>query len=236
MKYSIEELKYIAHCAYKMGKYGVKSPEEAFMRIMAGRDMGISPVAAIRGVHDIKGKDAIDATMQRAAIMLSGKCARFDVVCSHQLCTITTRRTDGIQGTVVITWTLAEAIRAELYSVDAAAGKEKTKKGAWEKYTRNLLLARATSDIARQVYPDVLCPAYTPEELESTDSQVTELKPVMRLDDNPSVTALQLDANATSLESLAEEWRTGDFTRETMTARVLSSGYTIEEFARELKK
>jgi hypothetical protein len=55
----------------------------------------------------------------------------------------------------VVTWTVDEAARAELVS-----------KTNWRLYPRQMLVARATSELCRYVFADVLgglC--YTPEEL-----------------------------------------------------------------------
>lgn len=224
MKLSFREVKEIARWAYAAGKYGLKSEEEACLRIMAGIEAGISPVAALRGLHDIKGKDGMDATLMRAIIYRSGKCKRFDIVSSSVSCTITAERTDGLGGVQKLTFTVADAINAGLYD-PARTGKHK---GAWEKYTTDLLLARCTSRVMRFLFADLEFPMHTPDELDAPET------PAM-LPGKPDVPTL-VDGHA-SLDSLVYKYRTDDSVAwEDLVAEALVHGYTEHELREECEK
>jgi hypothetical protein len=143
------------------GQYQARTPEEqaaqAFVKIMAGHELGIGPVLAMQHIHIIDGKTSLDATMVAGLIKSSGKYDYDVEAMTATGCAITFYQIEGGQrrklGTA--TWGEADAKRAGL------AGR-----GNWGKYPRDMYFSRCVTFGARRFCPDVfLGPIYTPEEL-----------------------------------------------------------------------
>src|SRR4029077_1477660 len=117
-------------------------------------ELGLGPMQSLRMGNVIEGKPAASAELRRrvatrAVRRLSVVEAKQDRVTLHGQ-----RRDTGASATV--TWTIADAQRAKLMAHPA-----------WGKYPRPMLLARATSELCRQIFSDVIGGLYTPEETAS---------------------------------------------------------------------
>lgn len=148
----------LGQIAAKSGLFGVKTPEAATMALLTGASLGISPVAALRGITVIQGKATLDATLVAGLVQRHPECEWWRVEESTaERCTIVTKRR-GIAA-VSLTWTLEDARRAKL-----------TEKDNWKNYPRAMLRARCTTELARMVYGDVFFGVYSPEELDHVDA------------------------------------------------------------------
>ena len=80
--------------------------------------------------------------------------------------TVTLVGTRGDTGeTETVTWTMLDAEQAELDG-----------KSTWKQYPRAMLLARATAELARLLFPDVIAgTSYVPDELGVDDADVVDL-------------------------------------------------------------
>lgn len=126
-------------------------PHSVLACILTGEELGLGPMQSLRMVNVIEGRPAASAELMRALVNRAGH--RIDVVESRQdRVTLAGRRRDtGAQAKV--TWTIGDAQRAKL-----------TGNPAWGKYPRSMLLARATSELCRALFADVIGGLYTPEE------------------------------------------------------------------------
>jgi hypothetical protein len=134
-----------------------RGPESTFVAILAGHDMGLTPLTALRGIHVIEGKPTISADLMASIILASGKAKFFRCVLAEsnaQKATYETHREGD-----------PEPVR-HVFTMDDAKAAELAGKGMWKKYPRNMLRARCISELARMVYPDLLAGVYTAEELE----------------------------------------------------------------------
>lgn len=118
-----------------------------------GRTLGITPIAAITGIHVIDGKPCASAGLMGALVRKAGHKLRVSGDDTSAVAQII--RADDPDHTFEVTFTIEDARRADL-----------TGKGNWRKYPRSMLKARAISAVARDACEDVLFGLhYTPEEL-----------------------------------------------------------------------
>lgn len=129
-----------------------KAPD-VVVQILAGQELGLSPMASIRGVHIVQGKPILSADTMVGLVLSSGLCEYFtQVEASPTSVTFETKR-KGSPNTQRCTWTIEDAKRAGVHTKDN-----------WRLHPRQMLSARARSELARSVYPDVLAGVYVPEE------------------------------------------------------------------------
>lgn len=134
----------------------------AVAKIMAGNSWGINPFEAQSLFHFIPQSGTIvphyKAFLMR--IKLSGKYDYEIVELTDEKCTLRGFK-HGQPLVPDVTFTLEEAIRAGLYNPKLAAGEEKwpdgnvKPKGAWESYTKDKLLARATTRLFGRHFPEL---------------------------------------------------------------------------------
>ena len=137
-------------------------PESVLACVLYGNELGLGPMQSLSSIHVIDGRPAAAPELMRALIARAGH--RIDVrESTDDRVTLAGRRADtGAEA--VVTWSMADAQRAKL------AGK-----GAWATYPRAMLLARATSELARMLFADVIAGlSYTPEEVASINGTAWE--------------------------------------------------------------
>jgi hypothetical protein len=128
----------------------VKSEAQAIVKVMAGAEMGVGPIAAMAGIHVIKGKVTVGANLIAAAIKRSGRYDYRVIEMSNTACEI--QFYEQGQKVGVSRFTEGDA---------KAAGTQNM-----SRFPRNMLFARALSNGARWYTPDVFGgPIYTPEEM-----------------------------------------------------------------------
>jgi 5'-3' exonuclease len=133
------------------GAYG--TPEAVLSTVLSGRELGLSAMASLRAFHIVEGKPTMAADALRALVLKSGKAKSFR--CTERTATaatFSTQRQD--EEPMTLRYTIEEA---------QAAGLVKNGSG-WTKNPADMLVARASSKLARLVYPDVVAGLYAPEE------------------------------------------------------------------------
>lgn len=134
-------------------------PETVLACLAYGAEIGLGPMQSLSSVQVIDGKPTLSPEAMRALVLSAGH--RMWIVeqtdTSVTLCGC--RR--GTEDVHKVTWTIAQAQTAGLANKDV-----------WKKYPRAMLLARATSELCRAIFPDVVRGlSYTPEEIESIPAQ-----------------------------------------------------------------
>ena len=131
-----------------------RSPAAAAVRILAGREMGIGPIAAVGGIRVQNGRVSMDAVLMAGCIRRSNDYDYQVVEHTAENCVLHFTRRGELIG--LSTFSIADAERAGL-----------TKNDTWSKYPRNMLFARALSNGARWYCPDIFGggSVYTHEEL-----------------------------------------------------------------------
>jgi hypothetical protein len=131
--------------------------ESVLACIMYGAELGLGPMQSLNSIHVIEGRTAMSPELMRAMVARHGH--RIDVVeNSNTVCEVKGVRADT-GSTATVRWTMEDAKMAGL------AGKNN-----WKTYPRAMLLARATSELCRIVFPDIIAGlSYTPEEVSSIE-------------------------------------------------------------------
>jgi hypothetical protein len=171
----MKELQALAKDAAESRFYGAASQQQALMLLMAGRDLGLSYAQSLRAFHVIEGRLALSADAM-VAVCLGRRdiCNFFRVLeSSSESCTVETQREGDPPRRY--TFTMADAERAELVKLTGNG-----KKSNWHKYPGRMLLARAKSFLAREVYPDILLGMVTDEEAKEIATNDQHIAPVVR--------------------------------------------------------
>lgn len=126
--------------------------------VLYGAELGLGPMQSLNSIHVIEGRTAMSPELMRAMVARHGH--RIDVLeNSNTACEVEGTRADT-GSTAKVRWTMEDAKMAGL------AGKNN-----WKTYPRAMLLARATSELCRIVFPDVIAGlSYTPEEISSIEN------------------------------------------------------------------
>lgn len=121
--------------------------------LLCGRELGIPPMQAIRGIHVVQGRPSLSAELMLALAYQNIPGFKFKVLASNeQLCRVSGQRPGADE--VQMGFSIGDAQRAGL-----------TLGANWKKYPQAMLRARATSALLRVVAPDAIRGIYTPEEL-----------------------------------------------------------------------
>lgn len=132
-------------------------PEAVLACMLAGHEVGISPMQALSKIHVIDGRPAMAAELMRAIVLREGHDLWIEESSSTR-CIVGGKR-KGSDRETRVTFTIDDAQRAGL----------KGRKN-WQAYPVAMLLARATAGLCRAIFPDVLAGiSYTVEELEDGD-------------------------------------------------------------------
>lgn len=145
------------HASRLFGAYG--SPQGVFSTIIAGRELGMDAMASLRAFHIIDNKPTLSAGVIAAMVLKSGRAEYFRCTerTAEKATFVTKRKGDPEMS---LTFTIDEAKAA--WSKDEKAWKA----SGWGRNPADMNVARASSKLARLVYPDVVFNLYAPEEFD----------------------------------------------------------------------
>lgn len=153
----------------------VKTPAAAFTIIQTGRELGIPPMAAIRGIAVIDGKPTVSADLMAALIQREhgDDAVRFlPEECDERRATGLYRRR-GWNTYSRFVYTIEDANRAGL-----------TGKRNWQTHPAAMLRARWLSSVAKMAFNDTCNGLYLPEEL-NPDVRVDEAGAIVEMPAEP---------------------------------------------------
>lgn len=131
--------------------------DEAAAAIMTGREIGLSPLAALRAIDIIQGTPAMRAITLRALVQSSG----------HE---IWVEESTATRAVVRGRRRGSDKVETSEWSIDRARSMQLLGKDNWKKQPTAMLLARATSELARLIAADVLLGLpYSVEELDDVE-------------------------------------------------------------------
>lgn len=152
--------------------------DKVMAAFMKGYEMGLGPMQALDSFNVIEGKVGLAAEAMRALIINAGHQIILEEVMGNdgKVTGIRAdcRRSDWPEGQWrAYSFSMEDALVAGLL-VAPRSGRA----GAWQKYPRAMLEARATSGAGRRYFPDVLAGmSYTPEEIRDFDGPQEEVTP-----------------------------------------------------------
>lgn len=147
----------------------IKSATQAVVKIMAGKELGMTPFQAMSSIYIVNGKLALTSNAMSSLVKKTKKYDYKVVKLDETECSIDFYSNEEKIGNS--TFTLKDAAKAGIVNKDV-----------WKAYPKNMLFARALSNGARWYAPDSISGYYIKEELE--DSQEPEL---------PSKTTVAID-------------------------------------------
>ena len=129
----------------------IKSASQAVVKILAGQEVGIPPLASMTGIHIISGKTVIGAGLMASRVKSFGKYDYRVLEMTDTICRIEFFHAKESLG--ISTFSIEDAKRAGTKNLD--------------KFPRNMLFARAMSNGVKWFTPDIYSqPVYVPEEME----------------------------------------------------------------------
>jgi hypothetical protein len=131
----------------------LNTKEKIAVLMMKAKELNMPALEAISHLYVVNQKVAIDSSGMLALILRSGLAKKIHFESDGTSAWCEMERKDGVIS-FKYTFTIEDAKRAGLLS-----------KESWQKYTKELLVARAISGCARKVFPDVVGGLYTVEEL-----------------------------------------------------------------------
>lgn len=133
-------------------------PEAVLACILAGHEAGVSPMQALAKIHVIEGRPAMSAELMRAIVLRAGHEIWLEESSSTKA--IACGKRAGSSRVSRVEWTMDDAKRAQL-----------DQRQNWRKFPRAMLAARATAELCRSLFPDVLAGiSYAVEELQDDPS------------------------------------------------------------------
>jgi hypothetical protein len=165
-----EEARVVANIAVSIAKTPFAGalrgkPEEVTAVILAGNEIGLPPMAALKAFDIIQGTPALRAHAMRGLVQSKGHKIQL-VASDDKHCVMRGRRSDD-KDWQEVTWTMPRAALMGLVN-----------KNEWKKQPQTMLVARATGEICRLIASDVLYAVpYTSEELRDADHTTYEVRP-----------------------------------------------------------
>lgn len=164
----IEHAKIVAQSSLIPAEYRGK-PADIVWAMDIGDALGVPYTQVMQSMVVARGKMTMSADLMGAVVRRAGHKLRLredgDSVTADLI------RADDPDYTFTVTWDKAKAQAAGLWG----------SRGPWQQYPRQMLRARAITEVCRQGASDALAgTVYTPEELESTPAQNAPQKPAQQ--------------------------------------------------------
>jgi hypothetical protein len=147
----------------------LRSEAQAFVKIVAGQELGLGPLASVSGLNVIKGRVTFSANLL-ASMVKRHPSYDYRVTAHNE------------RGCRIVFYQDGEEIGTSDFTIEDA---ERAGLGGhnWSKYPKAMLFARALTQGVRWYCPDVTAgaPAYSPEELDEPEvvepDEVVEQRP-----------------------------------------------------------
>lgn len=139
----------------------IKTQAQAAVKIMAGKELGLSPFQSMKSLYMVNGKLALMADVMAFLVKKNGKYDYAIDKLDELECVLSFVRLNGeVKELGKSSFTTKDAAKAGLINKDV-----------WKNYPRNMLFARALSNGIRWYCPDAVCGYYTIEEVEDLHTE-----------------------------------------------------------------
>ena len=135
----------------------IKTQAQAVVKILAGKELGLSPFESMKNIYLVSGKLALQSNALASLIKTSKKYDYKVDTLTNEECSISFFEFIGDKKETigVSTFTFKDAAKAGLVNKDN-----------WKNFPRNMLFARALANGVRFYCPDAACGWHIQEELE----------------------------------------------------------------------
>lgn len=230
---TIPEVMSIGEMMAKSGYFAdAEQAAQAVVKIMAGREMGFGPFAAMTGIALIKGKPVVTANLMAAAVKAHPRYDYRIITLTEEMCELAFYQ-DGRELQPHSTFSKQDAAAAEVGKLVAPGAS----KNMMARFARNMLFARAMSNGVKWHCPDVFLGAavYTPDELGATvdaDGEIVEGTATVIHDEPPPI-EVEAGEQAPATEQ-APHWIDKPATRERFDAWLVEKGLSLDDVYRLL--
>lgn len=163
----------LAEVFVKSGMFpDLKTQCQAVVKIIAGREYGLTPLQAVTELYMVNGRVAMSAKLIAAAIKKSGKYDYHIEKMDNEECAISFFE---------VTQEAKVKIGESSFTIKDAAKAGIVNKAVWQNYPKQMLFARAISMGGRTFCPDIIT-AYTPEEAEDISPLIEKKPSVVTID------------------------------------------------------
>ena len=142
-----------------------RKPAAVAAAVLYGREVGLAPMSALRSINVIKGTPSLESEAMRALILAAGHHLRF-VEVSATRCILEGAR-KGSEDWTRVQYTMDEAKQ----SGDAQKNPQ------YRTRPTEMLIARATSRLARMMFADVIGGLTAPEEIDASPLEPKSTEP-----------------------------------------------------------
>lgn len=183
----------------KMGEEGI------FAIVQKAKSIGMDPLDALNGaMYFTNGRVELSANAMNYLIRAAGHSITKDAKSTHEVCILHGKRKDN-GDTWTASFSITEAKKAGIF------------RNVWEKYTDDMLFARALTRLARQLFPDVIKGCYVEGEVnmaipsgdvETIDASVSYEMPISKAEVKDTVlTRMQLNELIEELKGCPQEYQ-----------------------------
>lgn len=179
----------------------LKTPAQVFLALQTGAELGLTPMASIRGIHVVKGKATLAADTMIGLIMSRADFMGIVREETENACKTTIKRK--------FHFGILEFIGEFSMSDAASAGLVKDDSG-WKKYKRLMLQHRADAIAARKSFPDLFSGSYIPEEIDPafnermTTVEILEKAPTEKNEEKASETSEDIPTKEEIEDAISE--------------------------------